>query len=225
MLTRLLGLFLALMQLGSGALGAYGDEMSLGGRLFLVNRDYALSADYVPDDLVKPDVKASSSAVLMRREAAGALEEMFAAAKAEGLSLVAVSGYRSYMTQKNIFARKVSNVGKQKALLYVAPPGTSEHQLGLAMDLGTNRSQSLNASFGSTKEGQWVREHCHEFGFIIRYREEWTEITGYAYEPWHVRYVGRPHAELIHEADIPLEYYIRELRSARYAQLTGEEMP
>lgn len=225
MLTRLLGLFLALLQLGSGALNAYGDEMDLGGRLFLVNRDYVLSADYVPDDLVKPDVRASSSAVLMRREAARALEEMFAAAREKGLSLVAVSGYRSYMTQKNIFARKVSNVGKAKALLYVAPPGTSEHQLGLAMDLGTVKSQSLNASFGSTREGQWVNEHCHEYGFIIRYREEWTEITGYAFEPWHVRYVGRFHARFIHEADVPLEYYVGELRNALYAGLNGEEMP
>ncbi len=222
MAARVLALFLALLQIGAGVLEKYEDQMCLGGCLFLVNRDYPIRADYVPDDLVKPDVQASSSAVLMRREAAEALEAMFAAAKEEGMRLVAVSGYRSYLTQKNIFARKVSSVGRKKALLYVAPPGTSEHQLGLAMDLGSMKNQNLNSSFGSSKEGEWVREHCHEFGFIIRYKEEWTEITGYAYEPWHVRYVGKTHAELIHEADIPLEEYVRVLRDARFEAVAEE---
>ena len=66
--------------------------------------------------------------------------------------------------------------------------------------------------FRQFKEGQWIAEHAHEFGFIIRYKKEWTDITGYSYEPWHIRYVGKEHAQIIHELDIPLEEYISTLR-------------
>ena len=147
---------------------------------------------------------------------------MFQAAKDEmGYTLVAVSGYRSYGQQSAIFERKVKNVGKKAALLLVAPPGCSEHQLGLAMDLGCKRNTSLTESFINTPEGAWVAENAHRFGYIIRYKEEWTEITGYSYEPWHVRYVGKEHARRIHALDIPLEYYIAQLQEAQFA-LLGE---
>ena len=114
-------------------------------------------------------------------------------------------------------------MGKTKALLLVAPPGASEHQLGLAMDLGSKKNTSLTESFFDTAEGKWVAENCHRFGFIIRYKEEWTDITGYAYEPWHVRYVGPEHAARIHELDIPFETYVAQLRQARYALLGAQE--
>ena len=211
-----------LLSLGQDVIGQYADEMSLGGNLFLVNRDYALASDYVPNDLTRPDVQMTSSNIKMRSEAAAALEEMFQAAKDEmGYTLVAVSGYRSYGQQSAIFERKVKNVGKKAALLLVAPPGCSEHQLGLAMDLGCKRNTSLTESFINTPEGAWVAENAHRFGYIIRYKEEWTEITGYSYEPWHVRYVGKEHAQRIHALDIPLEYYIAQLQEARFA-LLGE---
>ena len=100
-------------------------------------------------------------------------------------------------------------------MLLVAPPGSSEHQLGLAMDLGCKRNSSLTESFGNTDEGAWVRENCARFGFIIRYKAEWTETTGYSYEPWHVRYVGEEHAQRIAEMDIPLEDYTAQLRRAK----------
>ncbi len=222
MLARLLSLFMALMTLGADTLAEYENAMNLGGYLFLVNRDYAITADYEPDDLVMPDVRRVNDAAMMRRDAAAALEDMFSAAKSEGLNLVAVSGYRSYQTQKNIFARKVNSVGRKRALLYVAPPGCSEHQLGLAMDLATPQSTGLTSAFARTKEGKWVAEHCWEYGFIIRYKEEWQEITGYAWEPWHVRYVGKEHAERITRLDIPLEYYIAQLSDARFASLREE---
>lgn len=223
MLQRLLSLFLLLLSLGESTLGGYVEEMNLGGYLFLVNRDFAISADYVPQDLVMPDVKRTGNTVMMRSKAAQALESLFAAAKEEGHTLVAVSGYRSYRTQSNIFARKVNNVGRRAAMLLVAPPGTSEHQLGLAMDIGCQGEMGLESSFGRTEEGKWVAENCHRFGFIIRYKEEWTDITGYAYEPWHLRYVGVEHASRIHELDIPLEYYIEELRNAQFALLEQGE--
>lgn len=223
MAARLLALFLALMNLGQGTLNSYEDEMSLGGNLFLVNREYVLASDYQPDDLVKPNVRCTYSNITMRKEAAQALEGMFQAAQAEGgYTLIAVSGFRSYGQQTSIFERKVKNVGKKKAMLLVAPPGTSEHQLGLAMDLGTPQNQQLNEAFGDTEAGQWVRDNCHRFGFIIRYKDEWTEITGYADEPWHVRYVGVEHAARIYEMDIPLEYYFETLRMAQYEKILDE---
>ncbi len=218
MFRRLLSLLLILVSLGQGTLREYADEMNLGGYLFLVNRDYSLTADYVPGDLVMPNVRHVTDAVLLRREAAEALEKLFDAAKEEmGFDLVAVSGYRSYSTQNAIFARKVESVGKQRALLLVAPPGCSEHQLGLAMDIGTARDHSLSPSFGETAEGKWVDGNCARFGFIIRYRDEWTDITGYSYEPWHLRYVGTDHALRIRESDIPFEYYIMQLKEAQFA--------
>ena len=223
MLQRLLSLFLLLLTLGESAVNGYVDEMNLGGNLYLVNREFAVSSDYQPDDLVLPNVKRTGNTVMLRAEAANALEQLFAAAKEQGHTLVAVSGYRSYRTQSNIFARKVNSVGKRAAMLLVAPPGTSEHQLGLAMDIGCQGEMGLESSFGRTEEGKWVAQNCHRFGFIIRYKEEWTDITGYAYEPWHLRYIGEEHAQRVWEADIPLEYYIEELRNAQFALITEKE--
>ena len=224
MVAKLFLLLTMLLSLGQDTLQNYADEMSLGGNLFLINKDYAISSDYVPNDLEKPNVQMTNSNIKMRKEAALALEEMFRAAKEEkGYTLVAVSGYRSYGQQASIFERKVNNVGKKAALLLVAPPGASEHQLGLAMDVGSKKNTSLTESFARTAEGKWVAENCHRFGYIIRYKEEWTDITGYSYEPWHIRYVGKEHAERIYQLDIPFEYYIAQLRQARFALLSGEE--
>ena len=221
---KLLALLLALISLGQGTVNGYVDDMSLGGNLFLVNREYAITAEYVPGDLIKPDVRKTNSDITMRAEAAHALEALFAAAKEEmGYDLAAVSGYRSYGQQASIHERKVKAVGKKAALRVSAPAGCSEHQLGLAMDIGTRKNTSLTESFGSTPEGIWVAENAHRFGFIIRYKAEWEEITGYAYEPWHIRYVGVEHAACIYELDIPLEYYIAQLREAQWALLRAKE--
>ena len=152
----------------------------------------------------------------MRRDAALALEEMFEAAKEDGMQLAAVSGFRSYGQQAAIHERKIQLKGKKEALRVSAPPGCSEHQLGLAVDIGRKKAPGLNESFGSSPEGKWVAENCHRFGFIIRYKAEWEEITGYAYEPWHIRYVGIDHAKRIYEMDIPFEYYIQTLRKAQF---------
>ena len=223
MAAKLFALLMMLISLGLDTIDNYVDEMSLGGHLFLVNRNYMLSSDYVPEDLVKPDVQMTVNNLKMRAEAARALEEMFQAAKQEmGYTLVAVSGYRSYGQQASIFERKVENVGRKAALLLVAPPGASEHQLGLAMDIGSKKNTSLTESFAKTAEGKWVAENCHRFGFIIRYKAEWTEITGYSYEPWHIRYVGKEHAERIYQLDIPLEYYVAQLREAQFALMQGK---
>ena len=126
---QLLSLLISLVSALSLSLDTLGQATSLGGYLALVNRDYVLAADYEPDDLVRPNVKATNgSAILMRSEAAAALEELFAAAKDEaGLTLYAASGYRSYGTQSAIFERKIKNTGsREKAQRLVAPPGASE---------------------------------------------------------------------------------------------------
>lgn len=224
MAEKLLALLLMLLSLGQGAVDAYERDMSLGGSLFLVNREYAITSAYVPADLVKPNVKMTNSDITMRAEAAHALEALFAAAKAEaGYELIAVSGYRSYGQQASIHERKVKAVGKKAALRISAPPGCSEHQLGLAMDLGCKKNTSLTEAFGRMPEGLWVAENAHRFGFIIRYKAEWEDITGYCYEPWHIRYVGVEHAQRIYELDIPFEYYVAQLREARFALLAGKE--
>ena len=223
MLKRILSLILIFLSLGQGSVRQMEDQLSLGGNLFLVNKEYMIGVDYVPDDLVMPDVKKSSSAVLMRKEAAQALEEMFAAAKEEKITLVAVSGYRSYQTQRAIYNRRRKAAGKNHVERFVAVPGASEHQLGLAMDVSRSKTAGLKASFGKTKEGIWLAENCYRFGFILRYRQEWEDVTGYGYEPWHIRYVGKEHALRIRELDVPLEEYVEALRLAGQEYRQNEE--
>lgn len=183
------------------------------GLLRLVNRQEKITKKYEPDDLVKPNVpvnkKNQEDQVYMRREAAEALEKMFAAAKEEkGYVLLAVSGYRSYGEQQLIFNNKVQSVGsKEAAQKKVAPAGASEHQLGLAQDVLCDNYRLLNSGFLDTAEGKWLYENCHRFGFIVRYKKEWSSITGYSAEPWHFRYVGVSHATAISALDVPYETY------------------
>ena len=183
------------------------------GLLRLVNRQEKITKKYEPDDLVKPDVpvnkKNQEDQVYMRREAAEALETMFAAAKEEkGYVLLAVSGYRSFGEQQLIFNNKVEAVGsKEAAQKKVAPAGTSEHQLGLAQDVLCDNYRLLNSGFLDTAEGKWLYENCHRFGFIVRYKKEWSGITGYSAEPWHFRYVGVSHATAISVLNVPYETY------------------
>lgn len=225
MLSKLMSLMMVFLSLSQASLGHAVEQTGIGGTLFLVNRDYPLSRDYEPSDLVTPDVLCAYQGITLRAEAAKALEQLFQAAEdEEGYRLMAISGYRSYGRQQAIYGRKIERTGSaKKAQLLVAPPGTSEHQLGLAMDVGRKSKQNLHFSFGDSKEGKWLAENAHRFGFIIRYLKEWTEITGYAYEPWHIRYVGVEHAKRIYELNIPLETYVQALFEAKMKMLMGEE--
>lgn len=216
---QVLSLLLICLSLGQHGVTGLVDQTNLGGQLYLVNRTFRLTEHYMPQDLERPNVKAASGEFLLRREAARALEALFMDAGKEGHVLVAVSGYRSFATQRAIYQRKITNSGKRMAELLVAPAGASEHQLGLAMDIGRRSNAGLNASFGKSREGQWVAEHAHLYGFIIRYKAEWTEITGYADEPWHLRYVGVDHATEIARRNIPLESYIEELATKHHGGL------
>ena len=143
---------------------------------------------------------------MLRKDAADALENMFEAAKKEGLELTAVSGYRSYKRQKSLHDTYVRRQGKAEADSVSAIPGTSEHQTGLAMDISSKSAKfQLEPIFGETNEGKWVAKHAHEFGFVIRYLEDKTETTEYSYEPWHLRYVGNPYATYIYKHHLTLE--------------------
>ncbi len=180
------------------------------GEIFLVNRDFPICENYIPR---LTDTKVQGTLRLQREDAAMALEEMFGAAKEEKINLVAISGYRSYSKQDRIYEKKAKKVGEERADDYVALPGTSEHQLGLAMDLGEkNVHTSLTESFAKTKAGIWLVDNAHHYGFIIRYQQGWEEITGYLYEPWHVRYVGVEHATNMYKENIPMEEYVEKLQ-------------
>ncbi|WP_312115081.1 M15 family metallopeptidase [Brevibacillus reuszeri] len=181
----------------------------------VVNKQRALPADYIPPDLVEPNVPFPFDEKVekrfMRAEAAKALEELFAGAKQDGIELYAVSGYRSYKTQRSLYETYVKTQGAEHAAAYSAVPGKSEHQTGLAMDVSSvDATTRLEEPFGETPEGKWLSAHCGEYGFIIRYLKGKEETTGYSYEPWHLRYVGKEMAQEIMAKGITLEDYLSE---------------
>lgn len=178
----------------------------------VVNKKYYIPIDYVPKDLVYPNVSFLFSEKIekrkMRREAAKALERLFAAAKNDGISLSGVSAYRSYATQKVLFNNYVKRDGFEKARTYSAIPGTSEHQTGLAIDVSGSSGKCAAAScFANTKEAIWLNKHSKDYGFIVRYPKGKESITGYEYEPWHLRYVGNI-SKAIKSRGITLEEYL-----------------
>lgn len=208
-ISQILSLLTAGTLMISGTLNAAAPQNDVDGLLFLANRQYMVSEAYEPEDLEMSDVPGQVRR--LRPAAAAALREMFQACKAEtGVQLLSISGYRSYDKQKGIYQRKLRSVKKNvaKAQEYVAPPGASEHQLGVAMDVGQKHKVNLEVSFAKTEGAKWCRENCWRFGFILRYDEPWEKVTGYKYEPWHFRYVGKEYAKEIYDANIPLETWL-----------------
>lgn len=178
----------------------------------LVNRHYLISRDYVPADLVVPDIPFSFIGIYeksyMRQTAADALEKLFQDAKSKGHNLYGVSAYRSYERQQQIYNNNVRNRGTEKTDRVSAIPGSSEHQTGLSIDVSCKAVDcALEQSFGKTEEGKWLRKNCYKYGFIIRYPKKKSKITGYSYEPWHIRYVGLNLAKYLHENNMTLEEY------------------
>ena len=222
-LGKMLSVVLTGAALLSGSKNAALPEKNINGDIFLVNRQHVISEQYVPDSLRKTQVHGMSQS--MREDAAAALEELFQAAQSEGVKLSSVSGYRSYSKQSLIYSRKVGRTGSEaEADKLVARPGTSEHQLGLAMDLATRDSSTLSERFASTAEGQWVYANCQRFGFIVRYFKGYEDVTGYSYEPWHIRYVGRENAEAIAASGLPLETYLSGWKLELYDYLIHQAM-
>ncbi len=140
---------------------------------------------YVPKPLTR--IKTEQ----LRSDAALAYQEMVQAAKKERVNIVAISGYRSYDHQASLYANYVQQYGQETADTIAARAGHSEHQTGLAMDVGNSSGAcALQDCFEGTPVGQWVAKHAHTYGFVIRYPEDEQDVTGYTYEPWHLRYVG-----------------------------------
>jgi D-alanyl-D-alanine carboxypeptidase len=178
----------------------------------IVNKGRTLPSTYVPANLVAPDIplrlNAANPEMHLRQDAATALQQMAAAAKTDGVNLMLASGYRSYDEQVTVYNGYVRTDGQRSADASSARPGHSEHQTGLAADLEpTSRQCEVAVCFESTAEGQWLAANSYKYGFIIRYQKNTQAITGYEYEPWHVRYVGESLAAQIHGSGQTLEKF------------------
>lgn len=178
----------------------------------LVNRYYLLSSDYTPKNLIEPNVKFNFNYAhdkrMMQQTAAHALEKLFNAAEKKGHDFYGVSGYRSYARQLQIYNNNIATRGVTATDSVSAKPGSSEHQTGLAMDISIKSiGCHLDQALGRTPEGKWLAANCHEFGFIIRYPKGKDDITGYTYEPWHIRYVGTRIATYLYKNNLTLEEY------------------
>lgn len=161
----------------------------------IANKTYTLPEDYAPSDTyTKADpVATKQCATCINNTAYQAYKDMKADASALNLNIYISSGFRSYVTQRNIYNRNVKNNGQAKADTYSARPGSSEHQTGLCFDLNT-----IDSSFANTAEGKWVNQNAWKYGYIIRYPKGKTDETGYIYESWHLRYVGTELAEKLY---------------------------
>ncbi|HYE83418.1 MAG TPA: D-alanyl-D-alanine carboxypeptidase family protein [Clostridia bacterium] len=180
-------------------------------KLMLVNKTHSLPTGYVPKSLVAPRVPSANKAkTMMTPESAKALEALFAKAKRDNIKLTAISGYRSYQRQSAIFTSNTKKYGSAAAAnQFSARPGQSEHQTGLAMDVSSpSVGFALTQSYAETREGKWLKENAPRYGFILRYPKGRESITGYQFEPWHIRYVGKSAALEIANRNITLEEYL-----------------
>lgn len=170
----------------------------------LVNKHRLLDSDFVPDDLVNIDSKyASSDDLECSRLAYNAFIKMYNDASKEGYQLVINSAYRSYEDQEELKNYYLKEYGENYVNKYVALPGSSEHQTGLAFDIGSRN----NNVFASSSEYQWMLDNAYKYGFILRFTKPFEFITGFRSEPWHFRYVGEKIAKEIHEDEMSLEEY------------------
>jgi D-alanyl-D-alanine carboxypeptidase len=170
----------------------------------VINKQNPLSPiDYAPSDLVSVD------GYYLRYQAALAFWQFADAASDAGVPIAVVSGFRSYSAQASLYNSYVAVYGQARADTISARPGFSEHQSGLAVDIGNpGGSCGLQDCFANTPAGRFAANRAHEFGFIIRYPAGLTSWTGYAYEPWHLRYVGKDVAQIMRERGIStLEQY------------------
>lgn len=166
----------------------------------VVNKKYKLPSNYVPS-------LTSAGGGQLRPEAAVAYNKLIAGAKSAGVNLVFLSGYRSYSYQSTLYNNYVARDGQAAADTYSARPGHSEHQTGLTVDVGDGGGCDLEACFGDRAAGKWVAANAHKYGFILRYPKSKESITGYTYEPWHLRYIGENTAASVYSSGKVLEEY------------------
>lgn len=197
------------------------EEVELPWNLVLVNSEHPMEDGYVPELMELEKGYSVDSRILE------ASQKMLADAKEEGLHIEICSAYRSVKRQEQVFSDSMKERVKEglsyweafsETSLNVAIPGTSEHALGLALDLISNQYTELDEEQENTAEAKWLKENCYKYGFILRYPPEKTNITGITYEPWHYRYVGEEHAAKIMELGITLEEYLQD-----YYQPEGEQ--
>ena len=182
----------------------------------LINKDNKLDKNYFPINLTKSEAKFLDYVQDNNLESAtaDALKKMFDAAEEDGISLIGVSGYRSYSVQKSLYETRMKQKGEEKTRAYTAEAGTSEHQSGLAIDILCDEYQTLDEGFEDTDAFRWLTENCYKYGFILRYLKGKEEITGYNYEPWHFRYIGNEEvAKDIMNRGLAFEEYINEVKN------------
>jgi len=163
--------------------------------ILIANKKYPLPEDFNPGE---------------NAEARAAFEQMATDAKALGFDLVAFSGFRSYEYQTTLYNNYVNRDGKEAADRYSARPGHSEHQTGLAFDVGEKSREDLwlTAEFGETPAGKWLADNAYKYGFILRYPEGKEDVTGFMYEAWHFRYLGIEKATEVKQTGLTLEEYL-----------------
>lgn len=191
--------------------------------LRLVNRDHPLAADFVPSNLAElPDESWVEPHVNHRVDAriVEDLTAMLTTAETEGVRPVICSSFRTYDYQENLFENRIERAehedhlegteAEEAAAFWVAPPGASEHQTGLAVDIVDADYQELDEGQEATATQQWLMAHCAEYGFILRYPTDKSATTGIGYEPWHYRYVGKEAAPAVAESGLCLEEWLTE---------------
>lgn len=204
-------------QSGSAPASGSGSEIQVVGsrddwRLILANKNSPLPEGYTPELVTLAD-----SSLQMQTEAAAAFDQMRQAANATGLQLMACSTYRSVERQTELYNAEVQKWveegyaeadAREKAATVVMIPGCSEHNTGLAVDVGSVTNQRVEEDFENEPEFEWLQQHAAEYGFILRYPDDKQAITGVSYEPWHYRYVGVENAKAIKESGLCLEEYL-----------------
>lgn len=174
---------------------------------YIANKNNSIPKSYVPSDLTSPNV-AGIKGQKLRKEAASALEEMFAAAKKDGVNLFLVSGYRSYGEQEYLYKVYSGRNSKEYMSHLDAYPGRCEHQLGLAVDLSdTSRKCSLKACFADMDAYKWLQKNSYKYGYIERHPKDKTNATGIMYSPWGFRYIGKKQAEKVYKSGLTMEEY------------------
>ena len=175
--------------------------------LVLVNKNNQLQSNYIPSDLKSISLKFANADKYLKKEAQEQFEKLSYNASLLNYKIIAVSAYRDYSYQKQLFDYYTENKGLEYALDCSAKPGHSEHQTGLAVDVAGSNNDYDN--FEKTKEFDWMKKNAYKYGFIMRYPKGKESITGFKYEPWHYRYVGESVAEYIYKNNLCFEEYIK----------------
>jgi D-alanyl-D-alanine carboxypeptidase len=175
------------------------------GNMILVNKFYYLDKDYSPSDIVDMSNWYAFEGRKIKKEVYDAFIEMYNAAKKDGYTLIANSGYRDYAYQENLYNEYKDRDGTEYADTYAARPGYSEHQTGLSLDIVSYGATMEN--FDKTDTFKWLDAHAAEYGFILRYPKGKESITGYSYESWHFRYLGKDLAQKVKESNLTYDEY------------------